>query len=205
MNEFDNKAAEWDNNPMHWERSAAIAEEIKKLVPLNRKMTALEYGAGTGITSFLLKDYLKEITLVDNSSEMIRVIKEKISTSKVKNLKTLNINLEVEEYKEQKYDLIFTQMVLHHVDDTEKIIKVFHQLLNKGSYLAIADLYEEDGSFHGDGFTGHKGFHMDRLSDLLKKSGFSGIFYKTCFVIHRKISENETRPYEVFIMTAKRD
>lgn len=205
MNEFDNKAVEWDNNPMHWERSVAIAEEIKKLVPLNRKMTALEYGAGTGITSFLLKDYLKEITLVDNSSEMIRVINEKISTTKVKNLKTLNINLEIEEYKEGKYDLIFTQMVLHHVGDIEKIIKVFHQLLNKGSYLAIADLYEEEGSFHGDGFTGHKGFNMDRLAGLLKKSGFSGIFYKTCFVIQRKISENETRQYEVFLMTAKRD
>ena len=63
MNEFDAKAAEWDKNPMHWDRSEAIANEIIKLIPLKKKMTALEYGAGTGITSFLLKDYLKEITL----------------------------------------------------------------------------------------------------------------------------------------------
>jgi hypothetical protein len=28
MNEFDVKAAEWDNNPMHWARSEAIANEI---------------------------------------------------------------------------------------------------------------------------------------------------------------------------------
>jgi hypothetical protein len=29
MNEFDIKAAEWDKNPMHWDQSEAIANEIK--------------------------------------------------------------------------------------------------------------------------------------------------------------------------------
>ena len=65
MNEFDIKAAGWDQNPMHWDRSVAIAEQIKKLIPITKQMTALEFGAGTGITSFLLKDYLKEITLME--------------------------------------------------------------------------------------------------------------------------------------------
>jgi tRNA (cmo5U34)-methyltransferase len=204
MNEFDNKAAEWDNNPMHWERSSAIADEIKNHIPLNREMTALEYGAGTGITSFLLKDYLKEILLMDNSSEMIRVINEKISSTKVKNLRALNFNLEVEEFNKGTFDLIFTQMVLHHVADPEKVIRVFHKLLNTGSYLAIADLKEEDGSFHGDAFTGHKGFNIDWLSGILNKNGFSDIFYKSCFLIDRKISETETKQFEVFIITARK-
>ncbi|MBE3085307.1 MAG: hypothetical protein IMZ64_03700 [Bacteroidetes bacterium] len=87
MNEFDIKAAEWDKNPMHWDRSYAIAKEIIKLIPLKKEMTALEYGAGTGVTSFMLKDYLKKITLMDNSSEMVRIMNEKIETTKVKNLK----------------------------------------------------------------------------------------------------------------------
>jgi ubiquinone/menaquinone biosynthesis C-methylase UbiE len=204
MNEFDIKAAEWDNNPMHWERSAAIAKEIIKIIPLNKEMTALEYGAGTGITSFLLRDYLKEITLMDNSKEMIRIIDEKIRTSKVNNFKTLNFNLENGEYKDGKFDLIFSQMVLHHVNDVDNIIKTFYGLTNVGGYLAIADLYEEDGSFHGDGFTGHKGFNMDDLSGILMKNGFSGVSHKKCFVIERKISESETKFYEVFLMTAKR-
>lgn len=61
MNEFDIKAAGWDKNPMHWDRSYAIAKEIIKLIPLKKQMTALEYGAGTGVTSFMLKDYLKDL------------------------------------------------------------------------------------------------------------------------------------------------
>lgn len=205
MNEFDTKAAEWDNNPMHRDRSEAIANEIKILIPLNREMTALEYGAGTGITSFLLKDNLKEITLMDSSSEMIRVIKEKIKSSNAKNLKTLNFNLETEEYNDRKFDLIFTQMVLHHINDIERIIKTFHRLLKPNGHLVIADLYEEDGSFHGDGFTGHNGFNIGSLSDLLSKNRFSDISHKTCFVIDRKISETDSKQFEVFILAAKRD
>jgi len=204
MNEFDSKAAGWDLNPMHYERSKAIAEEIIKLIPLRKNMIALEYGAGTGITSFLLKDHLKEIILMDNSSEMVRMINEKIDLAQVKNLKSLNFNLETQEYKEKKFDLIFTQMVLHHVNDVDNIIGVFNRLLNHDSYLVIADLIEEDGSFHGDSFTGHKGFNMDSLSDILKKNRFSSILHKTCFSIDRKISETESKQFEVFIMTAKK-
>jgi ubiquinone/menaquinone biosynthesis C-methylase UbiE len=205
MNDFDLKAAEWDQNPMHWKRSEAIAKEIINLIPLKKKMTALEFGAGTGITSFILKDYLKEITLMDNSSEMVRVMNEKIKSSKVKNLKTLNFNLETEEFKGRKFDLVFTQMVLHHVIDIERIIDRFYQLLNPNGYLAIADLYEEDGSFHGDGFTGHRGFSIDVLSDILKNNHFRDISHKTCFVIDRKISETESKQFEIFIMAAKRN
>lgn len=205
MNEFDTKAAQWDMNPMHWERSEAIANEIKKLVPLNKQMTALEYGAGTGITSFLLKDYLKEITLMDNSPEMIRMIDGKISATGVKNLKSSNFNLETDEYKEGKFDLIFTQMVMHHVTDIDNIIHKFHGLLNPGCHLIIADLYTEDGSFHGEGFAGHKGFNMDSLSEILANNMFSNIIHRTCFVIKREISEAETKQFEVFIMAAKRD
>lgn len=205
MNEFDIKAGEWDKNPMHWDRSEAVAKEIVSLIPLNKEMSALEYGAGTGITSFLLRDYLKEITLMDNSSEMIKVINEKIKASKVKNLRTLNFNLESDEYKEKKFDLIFTQMVLHHVVDIENIINKFHLLLNPGGFLVIADLYEEDGSFHGEGFTGHNGFNIDKLSDILRKKNFANVSDKTCFIIDRKISETESKQFKVFIMTAQRD
>jgi ubiquinone/menaquinone biosynthesis C-methylase UbiE len=204
MNEFDIKAGEWDKNPMHWDRSEAIAKEIIKVIPLKKDMTALEYGAGTGITSFLLKDYVKEITLMDNSSEMVRMINEKIDSTKVKNLKTLNFNLETQEYKGGKFDLIFTQMVLHHVNDIEKIIGAFSMLLNHGGFLAIADLYKEDGSFHGEGFSGHNGFGMDSLSDILRKNHFSEISHKTCFVIDRKLSETESKQFEVFLMTAQK-
>jgi tRNA (cmo5U34)-methyltransferase len=204
MNEFDLKAAEWDNNQIIWDRAEAIANEIKRLIPLNKKMKALEFGAGTGVTSFILKDSLKEITLMDNSSEMVKMMDKKISTSGAKNLKTINFNLEKDEFKDAKYDFIFNQMVLHHISDIENIITKFYNLLSPGGFLAIADLYTEDGSFHGEGFTGHKGFDPVELSSLLLKSGFENISQRQCFVIIKKFSDTETKQFDVFLLIAQR-
>jgi tRNA (cmo5U34)-methyltransferase len=205
MNEFDIKAADWDRNPIHWERSEAIVEAIRIAIPLTGSMSAMEYGAGTGIASFILRDQLKEITLIDNSSEMVRIIKEKIKATKVTNLKALNFDLEHKDYKGGKFDFIMTQMVLHHVEDINAIISKFGKLLNKGGFLAIADLYEEDGSFHGEGFNGHKGFDPEKLSDLLKKNRFINVSHRLCFIIEREVAENETKQYGIFLLTAQRD
>lgn len=203
MNEFDIKAEGWEKDPMHWERSAAVAEAIKRVIPLSKEMTAMEYGAGTGITSFLLKDLVKEITMIDSSHEMVRVMNEKIKNSGIENLKTLHFDLEIADYKNGSFDLIFTQMVLHHIENTEIILKKFQGMLNPGGFLAIADLYSEDGSFHGDGFSGHKGFDVDELSDQLKKYGFSDISNMKCFTISKKISDNMIKPFDVFLLTGK--
>jgi tRNA (cmo5U34)-methyltransferase len=204
MNEFDIKAADWDKNPMHWDRSVAIAGEIRKRIPLKPYFRALEFGAGTGILSFLLKDHLREIVLMDNSSEMIRMINEKIASTRVKIFKTMFFDLEHEDFTDGKFDFIFTQMVLHHVSDIDNLITKFHELLNHGGYLAIADLNSEDGSFHGDGFTGHKGFDADYITKLVLSKGFTNISDKECFVIKRQVSETETMEYPVFLLIAEK-
>lgn len=202
MSEFDIKAAEWDKNQMHWDRSAAIAREIRNSIPLKPWFRAMEFGAGTGILSFILKDDVMEIVLIDNSTEMIRQADEKIRTSGVENLKTMVFDLEHSELNNTKFDFIFTQMVLHHVSDVDTILNQFSRLLNHGGYIAIADLYEEDGSFHGEGFTGHKGFSPDKLSSILEGLKFNDILHKKCFVINRKTEEGIVKNFDVFLLTA---
>lgn len=49
MSEFDSVAREWDNKPERLERSMAIAEKLVEALELRPSMTALEFGAGTGI------------------------------------------------------------------------------------------------------------------------------------------------------------
>ncbi len=205
MNEFDIKAAEWDKNQMHWDRSAAIASEIKKIIPLNPGFTAMEFGAGTGILSMMLKDDLRDILLIDNSVEMIKQSEERIRFSGLKNMRALNFDLEHNDLQGENFDLIYTQMVLHHVTNVQSIFRRFSGLLNPGGYLAIADLYEEDGSFHGDGFTGHNGFDPVKLAEELSELGFTDISERKCYVINRKISDNQTKLFDVFLLTARKE
>jgi 2-polyprenyl-3-methyl-5-hydroxy-6-metoxy-1,4-benzoquinol methylase len=205
MNEFDIKATGWDLNPMHIERAEAIARQVLGKIPLQPWMTALEYGAGTGLTSFLIKDHLKEITMMDSSSGMVRIMNEKIEATQANNLKAIYFDLEKHDWHTGKFDLIISQMVLHHVDDIDSIIKKFYLMLNPGGYIAVADLYSEDGSFHGPGFTGHNGFDIQELSALIRKHGFININSDQCFVLNKKISDTETKQFDVFLLIANRD
>lgn len=202
MTEFDIKAADWDKNPAHLKISEAVTDKIRQYIPLNKDMTALEYGAGTGITSLILKDYLKEIILMDNSTEMVKVMNEKIKSAKIKNINALDFDLEHTDYKEGKFDLIIAQMVLHHIVDYENIIDRLLSLLNPGGSLAIADLYKEDGSFHGKGFNGHNGFDPAQLSKLIIGKGFLNTDYHHCFVIKKMTSDTEEKSFDIFLLTA---
>ena len=204
MNEFDNKAAFWDQNPMHLERSKAVAKQITERIPVNTEMKALEYGAGTGLTSFILKPRLKEIIMMDNSREMVKIVEEKIKSTGSDNLKAIYHDLEQEDYNGGCFDLIITQMVLHHITSTDDIIGRFNSLLRSGGYLAIADLKIEDGTYHKDDFTGHKGFDINELSDLIARGGFTDISVRDCFTITKEITAGNARQYEVFLMIAQK-
>lgn len=197
MSDFDKVAREWDKDKMHLERSEAIAEMLKKMVTLSSGRTALEMGAGTGILSFLLKDQLAEITLVDSSSEMIKVCEEKIEYHQAKHIKSLCMDLEQSD-PGQKYDLLYSQMVLHHVTEVEAMLKKFYALLNPGGYLAIADLYPEDGSFHGPEVKVHLGFDPEKLKEKLEMEGFKAVESRTCFEVKRESG----RKYPVFLLVA---
>ena len=204
MNHFDKEAQNWDNNPIHIKRTEAIADEILKLIPTNHNLKALEFGAGTGLLSFALKDHFSEIVMMDNSSGMVSKINEKLAITKINHLHPVYFDLEKNEYINKTFDFIFTQMSLHHVDDIEKMILKFYKLLNAAGTLAIADLYTEDGSFHDFDFTGHKGFDPEYLVELFEKTGFSNIEYKTCFIIRKMDSENKEKEFPIFLLTGKK-
>ena len=204
MNEFDIKASGWDGNPIHHARSEAIAKEMLRLLPIKKEMSAMEFGAGTGILSFMLKDFFNDIILMDSSTEMVNVANKKIDAMGAKNLKTIVFDLEHETYSGKTFDLIFTQMVLHHVNDIEKLFGNFYKILNPNGFIAIADLYTEDGSFHDEGFSGHKGFNIEDLTLTLNKFNFQVSSVEQCFVIDRKISEEVTNQYPIFLLIANR-
>jgi tRNA (cmo5U34)-methyltransferase len=204
MNPFDIKAANWDTNPMHLERSEAIYQSIKHRIDLKPEMKALDFGAGTGILSFLLKDELNEITLMDSSAGMVDVMVEKIKTSNAGNLVPLLFDMENADYTEKSFDLIFSQMVMHHLSDVSSIFKKFYHLLNPGGYIAIADLYCEDGTFHNPDFNGHKGFDPAELGEILTDLGFTDISHSPCFIIHRLNQNDEINDYPVFLLVASK-
>jgi len=202
MNSFDQRAQTWDENPIHLNRSIAIAEKMEERLNLKEKQSALEYGAGTGDLSFLLKYTIKSITTMDSSREMVRVMSEKLARMQITNVHPLVYNLEEADYSAQTFDLLFMQMVLHHVTDLQIFLTKCYHLLNDAGTLAIADLYSEDGSFHGAGFNGHLGFKIDELSKILGTIGFKNIQQEQCYAMKRTLESGKTKEFPIFLLTA---
>lgn len=204
MSEFDKVAADWDKNQMHIDRSEAIAQKLLPYLKGKKNGSAMEFGAGTGLLSFLLKDKFNKIVLLDSSGEMVNTANSKISQSGSNHMQAIFCDLEKEDYPAEPFDVIFTQMVLHHVENIDLICKKFYNLLQPGGILAIADLYSEDGTFHSEGFTGHYGFEPDNLREKLLSAGFAKAVYENCYTITKEVRDGKIKDFPIFLLVAER-
>jgi len=205
MIDFDSKARAWDSEPAFQERANKIAAAIRAAIPLNTTMRALDYGCGTGLLSFPLKDELGHITLKDSSAGMLEVLREKIAAQGVSNMSVRQADLSSQPLPEERYDLIYSSMVLHHIPDTAAMLATFHALLNPGGHLCVADLDKEDGSFHGIDVDVHHGFVREDLACLAEAAGFADVRFATVLDIVKDSAEGGARGYPVFLMLARRD
>jgi len=204
MTDFNERAKDWDSDPMKVERARVVAEAIRNALPLTSEMTALEYGCGTGLLSFALQSDLGQITLADTSQGMLDVLNEKINAAGVTNMRPLMLDLATDPLPAERYHLTYSLMTLHHIHDTEDILKKFYALLKPAGYLCIADLGKEDGSFHTDGTTDvHKGFERLTLQKQVEAAGFREIHFLTAYEIKKKIGNTE-KTFPVFLMTARK-
>lgn len=203
MNEFDEKAATWDEDPTRLARAASIAQSMREVLDMRDIRTALEYGSGTGLLSFALKDDLESITLMDDSMEMTKVAREKCARAQVKHLHPMKMDLLSDEYQPAtKFDLAFILLTLHHIQDTDGILARFKNIMTPNGLLAIIDLETEDGSFHDRPFYGHLGFDRKELEQKVKTAGFQPFHYDVIYEIDKGEGADK-KSYPLFLMLAR--
>jgi len=200
---FDQQASAWDT-PYRIERARAISAEIMRQVPFSPQDRVLEFGCGTGLITFNLIDAVASVAMVDTSTGMLAVVKEKIAKFGVQTPVTLTSDLFSADLPEATFDCIYTSMVLHHIQDFRDIARRFSKLLKENGVLCIVDLMPDDGSFHlaEPGFDGHNGFDPLALSAELEQAGFvhqtSRVFYA-----NTREFENRSIPYSLFILVMR--
>lgn len=204
MNHFDMVARQWDENPERLDRSGVVADEMRLRLPKHGALRALEYGAGTGVLSLMLHDRFSEIVMMDSSREMVKVMDEKVREAGISHLHPLYGNLEEEPYVNGKFDVIYTLMVMHHVEQTDRVLTRFAEMLNKDGLLFIMDLFEEDGSFHKEDFNGHLGFDPERLGQKLRSAGFHSFTHHHCYTMRKPIMTGETKEFPLFMLVGRR-
>ena len=196
-NPFDAKAATWDDDPSKVARAAEVARCIAAAVPLDSSTRLLEYGAGTGLVTEALREKIGPVTLADTSTGMRDVMQAKVDAGALPNAQIWDLNLETAPPPpDEQFDLIVTVLTLHHIHDLARVLAGFAALLVPGGHLCIADLEQEDGSFHGADFDGHHGFDRTALARELAGAGFTSTRFVDCTQLER-----DGRAYPVFLAT----
>lgn len=193
---FDEESQKWDTK-YRVQRAKKISTEIENYLDKDNNLRALEFGCGTGLISENLTHRFSDILMMDLSEGMIEHLKLKIEKNNIKNMKTWCGDL-FQFNDNKKFDVIYTSMVFHHIEDLPKVTKKLHELLNKDGKLVVVDLCPDDGGFHDElhGFNGHNGFEVGEMETLLKKAGFQ---VASSRVFYSGIKENESKgqPYQL--------
>ena len=197
---FDDEAAKWDDDPGHERRQVAVARAVKEAVSLSPGMSAVDVGGGTGRLSILLADVVGSVVVTDPSAGMVQVARERIAAAGLGDrLRAVQIDLTTDRL-DGAYDVVWSSMALHHVQDLDGLLRSVAGLLVNGGRLCIADLDEDpDGAFHADkvDFEGHHGFDRQRLTEQLARAGFADMNFVDATTILK-----DDREFGVFLCTA---
>lgn len=177
---FLNKSKHWDMNSKRVQGAKAIADKIMEHVSLNKTMHLMDFGAGTGLLSYCLSEQIGKVTAVDNSPSMLEVFKEKSDDFSCETeVLELDFSHETLDTK-STFDGIVSSMTIHHLEDSEAMLKKMYELLPQNGFIALADLDTEKGDFHSDNRgVFHFGFERENLQKIAQKVGFREVqFYE---------------------------
>lgn len=193
---FKEKASDWDANEMRSQLSSAIGTAILEYVPVHEKMAVLDFGAGTGLLTSHIAPRVRTIAAVDTSAAMLDKL---VAKPEFQGKVTAICQDILQQPLESQYDLIISAMAIHHVEDTAKLFTTFSIHLKPGGRIALADLDQEDGTFHDPGTEGvyHCGFARDDLEHVIEKSGFSDICFHTAHTVER-----HGKSFSIFLVVA---
>jgi ubiquinone/menaquinone biosynthesis C-methylase UbiE len=197
---FDEAAATWDDDPGHEKRQVAVAQAINETATLSPRMSALDVGGGTGRLSILLAHLVGSVVVTDPSAGMVEVARERIEAAGLsERVRAVRADLTTERL-DGTYDVVWSSMALHHVQNLGGLLRSVAGLLAYGGRLLVADLDEDpDGGFHADkiDFDGHHGFNRQRLAEQLTRAGFGDVSF-----VHATTILKNDREFGVFLCTA---
>lgn len=169
---FDEVANDWDTM-----RQSFFSEEVRDTAlakaNVRAEQIAADIGAGSGfITEALLKAGLKVIA-VDQSEEMLAVMKKKFPDAQIDYRAGGSEALPIED---KHVDYAFANMYLHHVEDPALAIKEMVRILKPEGKLIITDLDSHDFTFlveeHHDRWLG---FERETVAQWFIQAGLKDV------------------------------
>jgi 2-polyprenyl-3-methyl-5-hydroxy-6-metoxy-1,4-benzoquinol methylase len=203
--DFDKVATTWDEQPARVQLASDVAGAISRQVALHTDMDVLDFGCGTGLLTLQLAPRVKSVTGVDNSRGMLNVLVAKIAKQNLTNVRTLLLDLDAGDALPDMYDLIVSNMTLHHIREVGPLLDRFYKAISPGGHLCLCDLDLDDGLFHDDNQgVFHRGFDRAVLRRAFMDAGFDDVRDTTAAEVTKPTRLSELRRFAVFLMTGRK-
>ncbi|EHI98705.1 Methyltransferase type 11 [Clostridium sp. DL-VIII] len=170
---FDEVSSNWDNM-----RNDFFSDEVRlvayKTADVQERKVAADIGAGTGfITEGLINKNVKVIA-VDQSEEMLNLLKNKFSNYKdLKCIQGVGEKLPIED---NSVDYVFANMFLHHVENPSLVIKEMQRILKSGGKLVITDLDKHNFEFlKTEQYDVWMGFDRNNIIEWFEDAGLKNV------------------------------
>ena len=136
----DNKASILNKGEKNY-----LAKEFKKFVGFNKKI--LEVGSGTAQLSIYFSiGTNNEIVALDPTLTSLKIAAKFAEENNIKNVKFLNADIFDDVLKENYFDFVWSNGVLHHTKDPKKGFEFCVKTLKKEGYILVG-LYNSIGRF----------------------------------------------------------
>lgn len=175
------------------------SDAIRDYLIDSKNKSAIDFGCGTGLVGMNLLDDFSMVTFLDTSENMIHQLDQKITSLRLKNVKTLLFDFEKEEQLDIRVDYIFMAQVLLHIHDTELILSRLYKILNADGHLIMVDFVENDKVISD---IVHPGFDVMKLTDRMSKIGYREIQSRNIYDGSKIFMGQDA---SLFVLDAKRE
>lgn len=118
------------------------ANDLQELIGIKSTDRILEIGTGTGELALRLSGYCEKVVAIDVSKTMIEFAKMKAESQNRKNIQFYTAGFLTYENCTEPFDVIVTQLALHHLPDYWKMIalKRVYGMLKEGGKFYLLDV-----------------------------------------------------------------
>lgn len=139
---FDGVAREWDRIRQDYYGVEVINKAVAA-AGLNQSQRAdrlVDVGCGTGFLSAGLVSYATKVVAIDDSTGMLAVAQENMSSLGLGNLELRQGSVSRLPVEDGQADAVFANMVLHHAPDPQQMISEMTRVAKPGGRIVITDL-----------------------------------------------------------------
>ncbi len=109
---------------------------MKEMLPKQTGKTVLDLGCGCGANCVeFIKSGASSVIGIDISEKMLSIAKEKAFH---KSIEYINMSMTDISALNRKFDLVYSSLAFHYIEDFEKLCKDIYDLLNENGYLLFS-------------------------------------------------------------------